>query len=152
MINKFTGDWDFLSNFHSWQTNYEGIMYPTAEHAFQAAKTLDTDTQVWIYQAKTASIAKQRGRSVSLRPNWESRKVSIMTTVVRNKFLWNKERKFLLLATAMEELVEGNYWHDQYWGNCVCVKRKACMSPGSNMLGLILMKVRREVQSEFFPR
>ena len=37
-------------------------------------------------------------------------------------------------------LIEGNYWHDNYWGNCLCPKCKEI--EGQNQLGKILMKVR----------
>ncbi len=38
-INSFTGEHGFLSNFHPSLMEWEGISYPTAEHAFQAAKS-----------------------------------------------------------------------------------------------------------------
>lgn len=38
------------------------------------------------------------------------------------------------------EIVEGNYWHDNYWGNCTCDKCKNI--EGQNKLGKILMKIR----------
>ena len=40
-IDSFSGEYDFLSNFYSQEITYDGIKYPTNEHAFQAAKTLD---------------------------------------------------------------------------------------------------------------
>jgi len=42
-INTFRGKYRFLSNFYYAEVNYEGIRYPTVEHAYQAAKTLSTD-------------------------------------------------------------------------------------------------------------
>lgn len=41
IIDEFTGDYMFLSNFSRWPCYYDGIIYPTSEHAFQAAKSLD---------------------------------------------------------------------------------------------------------------
>ncbi len=40
-ITSFRGAYSFLSNFYWASVYYEGIMYPTSEHAFQAAKTLE---------------------------------------------------------------------------------------------------------------
>lgn len=39
-----------------------------------------------------------------------------------------------LLETGNEELVEGNYWGDTFWG--------VCRGRGENHLGKLLMKVR----------
>ena len=47
-----------------------------------------------------------------------------------NDALHLKER---LLKTGKEELVEGNTWHDNYWGNCTCEKCKNIA--GQNKLG-----------------
>src|SRR4051812_21328901 len=40
-IAEFQGEYRFLSNFWPATVEFEGIRYPTAEHAYQAAKTLD---------------------------------------------------------------------------------------------------------------
>ena len=54
-----------------------------------------------------------------------------------------------LLATGDANLVEGNTWHDNYWGICTC--SKCINSPvvdGKNKLGTILMKVRDSIREE----
>lgn len=38
-INSFSGSHAFLSNFESAPIFYDGLSYPTVEHAYQAAKT-----------------------------------------------------------------------------------------------------------------
>ena len=43
VINEFQGKYRFLSNFYPCDIVYEGIQYPSTEHAYQAAKTLDTE-------------------------------------------------------------------------------------------------------------
>ena len=48
-----------------------------------------------------------------------------------------------LLATGEAQLVEGNTWHDQTWGQCQCVAHVG--QPGRNLLGRLLMEVRREL-------
>lgn len=40
MIERFDGMYKFLSNFYMTPIEYEGLVYPSSEHAFQAAKTL----------------------------------------------------------------------------------------------------------------
>jgi hypothetical protein len=42
--------------------------------------------------------------------------------------------------------LEGNNWHDNTWGNCLCDKCKGI--EGKNLLGNILMQVREELCSE----
>lgn len=49
-----------------------------------------------------------------------------------------------LLATEDEELVEGNYWHDNFWGNCSCPKCKDIQ--GKNVLGTLLMEERERIK------
>lgn len=44
-IDKFKGDYDFLSNFATCYIRYEGVLYTSVECAFQAAKVPDIDTK-----------------------------------------------------------------------------------------------------------
>ena len=46
-------------------------------------------------------------------------------------------------TTGDAELIEGNTWHDNYWGVCSCSK---CNGRGKNRLGKLLMKVREELR------
>jgi predicted NAD-dependent protein-ADP-ribosyltransferase YbiA (DUF1768 family) len=63
-----------------------------------------------------------------------------MEDLVRQKFSLYPTLREKLLATGEEELVEGNYWHDNFWGACSC--RKCEGREKHNHLGRILMKVR----------
>lgn len=60
MINKFDGKYAFLSNYHPCAVFYEGIEYPSVEHAFQAAKTLDMTQRYEIANIKTPGAASVR--------------------------------------------------------------------------------------------
>ena len=148
MVHGFDNKYSFLSNFYACQVTYEGITYPTSEHAFQAAKSLDTKAREWVAAAPTPGQAKRRGRAVELRPDWEKVKDQVMLDIVREKFK-NEDMRARLLATIGEGydgFCEDNYWHDNYWGNCNCTK---CANiEGKNMLGKVLMEVAREVISE----
>lgn len=137
-IRSFKDEYKFLSNFYPCWVEYEGEEYPSTEHAYQAAKTTDTDMRVRIKNAKTAGDAKRLGQGVELRDDWESIKPVIMMELLLQKFSQPLLKK-KLLATGDALLVEGNYWHDNYWGECVCGK---CRAGGLNMLGKVLMKVR----------
>lgn len=68
-----------------------------------------------------------------------------MEECLRSKFA-DPVLKQKLLATGDEELVEGNYWHDNTYGNCSCERCKDII--GRNMLGNILMKLRTEFMEE----
>ena len=133
MIDKFIGEFAFLSNFFNVPVYYNGFLYLNSEAAFQAQKTLYPSEQEK-FSTMNPSEAKRAGRNVALREDWEQVKDDIMFDVVLSKFASNPFLKKMLLVTGDEELVEGNTWNDTYWG--------ACNGKGQNKLGKILMKVR----------
>ena len=142
IINDFSGENYFLSNFSESKITYEGIEYPTVEHAFQAAKSLDKEERRYVASAEHPGIAKRIGRRIKLRPDWEDVKEQVMLDCVRAKFQI-PELKEKLINTAPCELIEGNTWHDNCWGDCQC---ETCQEiEGKNLLGKILMKVRDEL-------
>jgi len=138
MIDSFTKDFFFLSNFFPCEVVYEGIKYPSSEHAYQASKTLDLDERKRIVALSTASESKKAGRKVVLRDDWEQVKDNVMTNIVSAKFNQNSILKDCLLLTENEELVEGNWWHDTHFG--------VCNGVGENKLGKILMEVRESLR------
>jgi ribA/ribD-fused uncharacterized protein len=142
-IGTFDGPYAFLSNFcPSPITGLgDGITYPTAEHAFQAQKTPEIDVRRRIAAYNLPGAAKQAGRQVNLRSDWERIKKQVMLRVVLAKFARNPDLSRQLAATGHAVLVEGNTWHDNYWGDCHCGRPK-CAEPGLNYLGSILMAAR----------
>lgn len=142
MIKAFDGNNDFLSNFYPCKITFEGMTYLNSEAAFQAAKTLDMDERLK-FTNLNPSEAKKRGRRVELRPDWEEVKETIILEILRDKFgPHNQVMMHRLLMTKDEELIEGNCWHDNYWGSCSCSK---CKDKGKNRLGILLMQVREEM-------
>lgn len=143
MIDEFENEYAFLSNFYPSPFEHEGIVYPTNEHFFQAMKTLNIQERKAIAAAETPGKAKRMGRNVSLRPDWEKIKVYVMLEGLRLKFA-DPTLAQKLIDTGDEELIEGNWWHDNTWGSCYC---SDCINkPGRNMLGIILMELRKELQ------
>jgi len=137
-IYSFSGQHTFLSNFSAANVELDGEVYPTVEHAYQAAKTLDVDERHKIrLQAKTAGQAKKMGNKVKLRKNWEMIKVVVMRSLLEQKFAVGTMPHDWLLKTGDAELIEGNYWHDTFWGVCDGV--------GENWLGRLLMEIRDEL-------
>lgn len=141
MITSFTGRWEFLSNFSPAQIEYEGIVYPTLEHAYQAAKTLHNPTRRKIAELKTPGQAKRFGKQITLRLNWDLIKIHIMQQLLEKKFKIPALRQ-ALLETGDEFLIEGNTWGDKFWG-AVLVNVEWV---GENHLGSLLMQVRREIR------
>ncbi len=146
MIDRFNNENEFLSNFYPHPVYYEGITYRTVEHAYQAAKSFSVSVRKWIASAPRPGTAKMLGKKIKvIRPDWKKVKDNIMLKLLRKKFN-NPHLRDLLLATGDEKLIEGNYWHDNYWGNCTCSKCKRII--GKNMLGKLLMKIRKELRDE----
>lgn len=145
MIDKFDGEYAFLSNFYDATIQYDGTFYKNNEAAFQAQKTLDDKEKAKFAELNPAQ-AKRLGRKIKLRSDWEIIKGQIMYEVCFAKFTQNEDLKKKLLSTDGHHLIEGNYWHDNTWGNCTCEK---CVSiQGQNRLGVILMKIREELKNE----
>ena len=139
-VTAFRGRWKKLGNFSICSVPYDGHVYKSVEHAFQAQKTTDPETQREIREQPTPGAAKCYAKTIRLRPDWEQVKIGIMLDLLREKFSREPERS-LLLSTGDEELVEGNDWNDRFWGQCP-------VGVGENWLGRLLMHVREEVRNE----
>lgn len=138
MIDFFEGEFRFLSNFWAEPGLADRLWgYPTVEHYFQAMKSLDTEERLVIKSLFNPGQAKRRGRHVQLRADWETIKFDVMRVGIEAKFTYFTNMAYRLLDTGDQELVEGNYWHDNVWGNCTCAK---CVNiEGQNHLGKLLM-------------
>jgi ribA/ribD-fused uncharacterized protein len=144
MIKEFRGEYYFLSNFYNAKVFWDGITYDNNEAAFQSAKTTDKTVRDFMFAGVDAPTAKKTGRKIQLRPDWEEVKFDVMYEIVKAKFTQNPYLKAKLLETGNEELQEGNCWHDNTYGNCLCYKCRNIT--GKNILGEILMKVRSELK------
>jgi len=142
-IDSFKDEYRFLSNFYPAPVQFDGIRFPTVEHAYQFARTLDQEWRQQIRQAPTPGKAKRLARKAPPREDWKEIKVGVMRELLKQKFAAD-ELKRQLLETAGRELVEGNYWHDNFWGVCSC----GICCGGQNTLGRLLMEIRRELMGE----
>src|SRR5690606_34665747 len=116
MINRFEGVHRFLSNFYGCPIEFEGITYPSVEHAYVAAKTEDEEKRKIIAGIGTAREVKAYGRRLKLRPGWNEMRLQVMEDLVRQKFTVHPMLRQALIDTGDHELVEGNYWGDTFWG------------------------------------
>lgn len=141
-IEDFRKTYYFLSNFFPSTVSYKDCEFPTVEHAFQAAKCTSAADFDKILNCRTPYEAKKLGRLVAIKDNWDSQRVNIMREILREKFCNNANLKELLVNTGQRKIVEGNYFHDNYWGQCLCEEHRHIQ--GENMLGELLMKIRNE--------
>lgn len=141
VISRFTKEtgFDFLSNFFPSTIRFDGKLYPTVEHAYQASKSKDEKIREVIRNAKSPWEAKKLGQGIVVRDDWDFVKVEIMRLLIKEKF----ENPFLghrLIKTEGYTLVMDNKWNDRFWG--------VCRGTGENWLGKILMQVRDEIVKE----
>lgn len=139
-IKSFKGKNAFLSNFHPCAVEFGGEIYATTEAAYQAAKTLDEEWREKIRNAETPEQAKGLGKKAPLRPDWMEISKRVMGNLLSKKFQAGTDLGNMLLATEERQLVEGNTWHDNRWGNCSCKKCRQIES--QNLLGEMLMYIR----------
>ena len=141
VIDRFTKEagYEFLSNFYQSTIRFEGILYPTVEHAYQAAKTIDNKLRKIIRNAATPLEAKKLGRCLQLQNDWPDIKVNIMKVLIKEKFQ-NPFLGDLLLKTGVMKLVMNNRFNDRFWG--------VCNGEGDNKIGKILEEVREELRQE----
>lgn len=135
-----TGDaFGEFSNFAPFPVCLKGVEWPTAEHYFQAQKFAGTPDEEAIRRADSPMGAAKMGRERSrpLRPDWESVKDEIMREAVLAKFQQHPSLRGMLLSTGDAEIIEHTK-NDAYWGD-------GGDGTGLNMLGRILMDVRREL-------
>jgi ribA/ribD-fused uncharacterized protein len=121
-IRQFDGEYQFLSNFYPSKVSWLGVEYPTVEHAYQAAKSLDHDIREQFASISSPGKAKKLGRTIELREDWESIKISVMRNLLSQKFR-DEDMFKKLKATAPKELIEGNWWGDVF-GVFVTVKEQ----------------------------
>lgn len=134
-MNKgFTEELYYLSNYYPCKVRYEGILYPSSEHAFAAAKTTDPVLQGFISRMDTPGQAKRFGRKLELRPYWNEIRIKVMYDILWCKFTQNTDLKQKLINTGNMYLEETNNWNDTFWGVCEGV--------GYNNLGRLLMELR----------
>lgn len=140
MINSFTGEYAFLSNYYDpCPMTFDGRMYRNSEAAYQAQKCAN-ERMKDLFAELDPDEAKAIGKRVAIVDDWDDRKAEVMRGVIRAKFEQHPELATRLTGTGDEKLVEGNTWHDNFFGDCEC---SACEDiPGLNWLGVILMDER----------
>ena len=140
MIKEFQKEYRWLSNFVPVKIQIEDIFYTSVEHAYQSAKTDDTDWKEYCRLEDNPTIVKRQSKNVILRKDWETVKDLIMMELLRQKYSQEPYRQ-LLLDTKNEQIQEGNWWGDDYWGIDLRTGK------GQNKLGKMIMKIRTEIKT-----
>jgi ribA/ribD-fused uncharacterized protein len=131
-----------FSNLYPRSIEFEGRLYPTSEHAYQAGKAIKPAVREWILSAPTPALAAMAAHGLyvwDVVPNWAQIKFDRMRAVLRAKFDQHPDLKELLLSTRHARLVESgtvNNAVNRLWGE---VNGK-----GENKLGVMLMELREE--------
>lgn len=135
-IDNFRGEFFFLSNFYPITLKVDGKIYHSSEHYYQACKALNVDEHEMIRNTETPAATKKVARKItSFDPNWDTNRLDVMRKVLEVKFSIPELRE-ALLATDGFELIEGNWWGDDFWG--------VCDGQGENHLGKMLMEIREK--------
>lgn len=129
-----------FSNLFLRPIEFEGRIYPTSEHAYQAGKARKPAVREWILSAPTPALAAMAAHGLyvwDVVPDWAQTKFDRMRAVLRAKFDQHADLCELLLSTGSARLVEAgtvNNAVNRLWGE---VDGK-----GENMLGVMLMELR----------
>jgi N-glycosidase YbiA len=140
-VMEFKDEFRFLSNFWITPVHLDGIEYPSVEHAYQAAKSLDPDMREFIRLQPTPGKAKKAAFLLPVRPDWTDVNLQIMYDLLREKFS-REPLRTQLLDTVDAKLVEGNNWGDKHWGKVF----EDGHWVGANHLGDLLMTIREELR------
>lgn len=154
------GPWVF-SQWYPAPFTSDGVLYATAEHWMMAAKARmagDHDTLTLIVEDSLKphpdpGLAKRWGRMVAgFDPaEWDRRKCDVVFGGNMLKFGSHPKLKEYLLSTGEEVLVEASPG-DRIWGIGFKKDAPEASNPmkwtGQNLLGFVLMDVRRRMRSE----
>lgn len=135
-----------FSNLYKCPVEFEGTVFPTSEHAYQAGKARKPAVRQWILSAPTPALAAMAAHGLyvwDVVPDWAQTKFERMRAVLRAKFDQHPALRELLLSTGTARLVEAgtvNNAVNRLWGE---VDGK-----GENMLGVMLMELRTAYAKE----
>ncbi len=128
-------------NFSAHAIEIDGVIYPTAEHAFHALKFDNDELRQKIIDCASPIAAYKLGKELKpqRRSDWDEVKVEVLTNIIRHKAHQNPDVKEALLASGDERIVEVNP-NDDFWGD-------GPDGNGLNHTGEILMKIRDELRA-----
>lgn len=135
-----------FSNLYRREIEFEGELYPTSEHAYQAGKARKAEVKKWLMEAPSPSLLAMAAHGLyywDVAPGWSTNKFDRMRAVLRAKFTQHADLRDLLLSTGKAQLIETATVDNEVnrlWGEVNGV--------GRNMLGVMLMELRAELSTE----
>ena len=139
-----------FSNLYKRDIEFEGAVYPTAEHAYQAGKPRKDSVREWLMSAPSPALLAMAAHGLyswDICSDWSKIKFDRMKQILLAKFSQHEDLRNLLLSTGEARLVESatvDNVVNRTWGE---VKGK-----GKNMLGVLLMEVRAELKWSVSPQ
>lgn len=135
-----------FSNLHRREISFEGETFATSEHAYQAGKPRKKAVRDWLMAAPSPSLLAMAAHGLyywDVAPGWSTTKFDRMRDILRAKFEQHDDLRELLLSTGDARLVESATVDNEVnrlWGEVNGV--------GKNMLGVLLMEIREELQGK----
>jgi len=133
-----------FSNLYRRDVLFEGEMFATSEHAYQAGKARKPAVRKWLMEAPSPALLAMAAHGLyywDVAPGWSTTKFDRMRRVLRAKFTQHADLRELLLSTGDARLVEGAAFDNEVnrlWGEVNGV--------GKNMLGVMLMELREQIR------
>jgi len=137
-----------FSNLHRREIAFEGEIFTTSEHAYQAGKARKSQVKKWLMDAPSPSLLAMAAHGLyywDVAPGWSKTKYDRMRLVLRAKFTQHNDLRELLLSTEDARLVESTTTDNavnRLWGEV--------NGEGKNLLGVMLMELRAELQKDAF--
>lgn len=132
-----------FSNLLKRPIEFEGEVFATAEHAYQAGKARKPAVRKWLMDAPSPSLLAMAAHGLyvwDIAEDWSKIKFDRMKRVLIAKFTQHEDLKAILLSTGTARLIESatvDNAVNRLWGEVNGV--------GQNKLGVILMEVRAEL-------
>ena len=106
-------------------SNEDLILYPSVEHALQAAKTSDSEIRRRIREecptaidAKRFVSKEQLQKTSEEKEKWKGTSLQIMKGLLRDRFVRHRVLRDKLLETGSKYLIYQNTLNDTWWGMC----------------------------------
>lgn len=143
IIGFYPREFYTFDNFAAFQVDYLGHRWPTSEHAYHAAKFVDSAPEVveLLKEARSPHDALRiaQDQKPKCAEDWDERKVSVMYEICRLKLVQNVYVLQKLELSGDLEIVEDSP-KDDFWG-------WGPNRDGRNELGKIWMRLRDELRS-----
>lgn len=133
-----------FSNLYRREIIFEGDVFASSEHAYQAGKARKPEVRKWLMSAPSPALLAMAAHGLyywDVAPGWSRTKFDRMRRVLRAKFTQHDDLRQLLLDTGDARLVEAATVDNEVnrlWGEVNGV--------GQNMLGTMLMELRAELR------